>query len=79
MKLKLDSALSYLEVTAKNAKTIQFANLPPECIIQMNVDNQIQSFNCYPEESHIHKKDIKNYLKPLTFRERKRVPFPLGG
>lgn len=47
-----------------------FANLPPECIIQMNVDNQIQSFNCYPAESHIHKKDdIKIYLKPLTFCE----------
>lgn len=47
-----------------------FANLPPECIIQMNVDNQIQSFNCYPAESHIHKKDdIKIYLKPLTFYE----------
>ena len=46
----------------------------------MNVDNQIESFNYYPEESHIHKKDdIKIYLKPLTFCERKRVLFPLCG
>lgn len=45
MTLKFGSALSYFKVTVKKMqRQYNSANLLPECIIQMNVDNQIQSF-----------------------------------